>query len=124
MKRFSITFVAIYSILGAFTVLIFDSLTLADERAKAVRICVNGILYTNIYSDGQPAGNRNDVDDDAAGVACKGVTTIDEAKAVRICVNGILYTNIYADGQPAGGRTDVSSMAAAKSCALQETSKE
>ncbi|MFN5818525.1 MAG: hypothetical protein ACK47D_21165, partial [Pseudanabaena sp.] len=96
---------------------------LSNDRASAIRICNNGILYRYIYSDGTPnGGSKTDgITPEIAQVACRGVVSVEQAKEVRKCVNGLLYRYVYDDGTPNGGsRTDMSPMTAAQSCAIAQ----
>jgi hypothetical protein len=91
---------------------------LADTQPLVIKNCVNGLLYTDIFENGRPAGPRTIISPGAAARACQGVTSRQQAEAVKLCVNGLLYTDIFENGRPAGPRTIISPEAAARACAI------
>jgi hypothetical protein len=87
-------------------------------QALVVKICVNNLLFKNIFKDGTPGGPRTNLAPADAAIACQGVTSLPQALSLKSCVNGLLFTNIFKDGTPAGPATNVDPRSAAIACAL------
>lgn len=87
-------------------------------QALVVKICVNNLLFKNIFKDGTPAGPRTNLAPTDAAIACQGVTSLAQALSLKSCVNGLLFTNIFRDGTPAGPATNVDPRSAAIACAI------
>ncbi len=89
----------------------------AQLQPLAIKICVNGLLYRSVFSNGNPSGSRTIIDPTAAAIACQNVTTVEEARERKICVNGLLFSSTFSDGNPSGSRTLIEPRAAAIACA-------
>ncbi len=87
-------------------------------QALVVKVCVNNLLFKNIFKDGTPAGPRTNLAPTDAAIACQGVTSLAQALSLKSCVNGLLFTNIFRDGTPAGPATNVDPRSAAIACAI------
>lgn len=89
--------------------------------ALVIKVCVNGLMYRNIFEDGTPGGPSTGVTQADAAIACRGVRTLQQARSTKLCVNGLLFTNITADGQPAGPSTGLTTRNAAIACSACPT---
>jgi hypothetical protein len=87
-------------------------------QALVVKVCVNNLLFKNIFKDGTPAGPRTNLAPNDAAIACQGVSSLTQALSLKSCVNGLLFTNILRDGTPAGPATNVDPRSAAIACAI------
>jgi hypothetical protein len=87
-------------------------------QALVVKVCVNGLLYRDIYRDGTPSGTRTIIGQNDAAIACQGVGSLPQALTIKRCVNGLLYTQIYDDGTPAGSATGFDARNAAIACTV------
>jgi hypothetical protein len=84
--------------------------------ALVIKVCVNGLIFRNIFEDGTPGGPTTGVSQTDAAIACRGVRTLQQARSTKLCVNGLLFTNITPDGMPAGPSTGLSTRNAAIAC--------
>lgn len=89
-----------------------------NDRALVVKVCVNNLLFQQIFKDGTPAGPRTIINQGDAAIACQGVTTLQQALAAKLCVNGILFKSTFSDGTPSGPATGVDTRNAAIACAI------
>ncbi|MCC5897821.1 MAG: hypothetical protein JJU32_07880 [Phormidium sp. BM_Day4_Bin.17] len=110
--------------LGIALGLLWSSPALAQSRDQVVRLCLNGLLHTDISHDGTPRLNsrRTVVDQASAAEACEGVQTRIEAREIRRCVLGVLYTNTDHSGGPrvTSQRTEIEASSAARACRLPQ----
>jgi hypothetical protein len=90
----------------------------APNLATVIKVCVNGLIFRNIFADGTPGGPTTGVTQTDAAIACRGVGSLAEARQVKLCVNGLLFTSITDDGLPAGQRTDITTRNAAIACSI------
>jgi hypothetical protein len=90
----------------------------APNLAIVIKVCVNGLIFRNIFADGTPGGPTTGVTQTDAAIACRGVGSLAEARQVKLCVNGLLFTSITDDGLPAGQRTDITTRNAAIACSI------
>ncbi len=110
--------------LGVVLGILWGSPSLAQSRDQVVRLCLNGLLHTDISYNGEPRLNshRTVVDQASAAQACEGVQTRNEAREIRRCVLGVLYTNTDHGGGPrlTSQRTEIEASSAARACRLPQ----
>jgi hypothetical protein len=90
----------------------------SPNPALVIKVCVNGLIYRNIFADGTPGGPTTGVTQTDAAIACRGVSSLAQARQVRICVNGLLFTQVTEDGLPAGPSTGITTRNAAIACSI------
>jgi hypothetical protein len=89
--------------------------------ALAIKVCVNGLLYRNIFADGTPGGPSTGITQTDAAIACRGVGSLTQARQTKLCVNGLLFTQVTEDGFPAGPSTGITSRNAAIACSIPDS---
>jgi hypothetical protein len=86
--------------------------------ATVIKVCVNGLIFRNIFPDGTPGGPTTGITQTDAAIACRGVSSLAQARQIKLCVNGLLFTQVTEDGLPAGPRTDITTRNAAIACSI------
>jgi hypothetical protein len=89
-----------------------------NDRSQAIKICVNNLLFQQIFSDGSPGGARTIINQGDAAIACQGVSNLQQAYAAKLCVNGLLFKSTFSDGTPSGPPTGLDTRNAAIACAI------
>lgn len=95
----------------------FPAPAVAQIDPLAIKICVNGLLFDQVFANGRPAGRRTIVDPRSAAIACQGVRTLEQAQEIKTCVNSLLFESVFPDGRPSGPRTFLEPRVAAVACA-------
>jgi hypothetical protein len=90
----------------------------SPNPALVIKVCVNGLIYRNIFADGTPGGPTTGVTQTDAAIACRGVSSLAQARQVKVCVNGLLFTQVTEDGLPAGPSTGLTTRNAAIACSI------